>query len=371
MIIACPCAMGLATPTAILVGTGKGAEKGILIRGGEILERAGQITTVVLDKTGTITIGRPEVTDLVTAPGTTEEELLALAASSEHLSEHPLAAAIVRAARARNLTLGAAQDFQAVPGRGIVGRLGERRVAIGNELLMRERGVDLGPMQNEIAALASAARTVMIVAASPGVGLGSAGLAALGLVGMADTPRAESRQAIARMKAMGLEVVMMTGDNLATAEAIARQVSPGGGIDRIMAGVLPDRKAAAVKALQDGGRVVAMVGDGINDAPALAQSDVGIAVGSGTDVAIEAADITLMRNDLNGVAEAIHLSRRTLRVIRQNLFWAFFYNVLGIPVAAGVLYPFTGWLLNPMVAAAAMSFSSVSVLTNSLRLRRA
>jgi Cu+-exporting ATPase len=371
MIIACPCAMGLATPTAILVGTGKGAEKGILIRGGEILERAGRITTVVLDKTGTITVGRPEVTDVVAAPGVTDDELLALAASAEHLSEHPLATAIVRAARARDLALEAVLDFEAVPGRGIVGRVGDRRVAIGNEALMRERGADLRAMHDEIAALARAARTVMIVAASPENASGPAGLAVVGLVGMADTPRAESAQAIARMKAMGLEVVMMTGDNAATAEAIARQVSPGGGFDRIMAGVLPDRKASAVKALQDEGRVVAMVGDGINDAPALAQADVGIAVGSGTDVAIEAADITLMRNDLNGVAEAIHLSRRTLRVIRQNLFWAFFYNVLGIPVAAGVLYPFTGWLLNPMVAAAAMSFSSVSVLTNSLRLRRA
>jgi P-type Cu+ transporter len=371
MIIACPCAMGLATPTAILVGTGKGAEKGILIRGGEILERAGQITTVVLDKTGTITIGRPEVTDVVAAPATTEDQLLALAASAERGSEHPLAAAIVRAARARDLALTAVQEFVAVPGRGIVGRVGDRHVAIGNAALMRERGVELGAIEEQIAALERAARTVMIVAASPGAGSGPTGLAIVGLVGMADTPRVESRQAIARMKAMGLEVVMMTGDNVATAEAVARQVAPDGGIDRVLAGVLPDRKASAVKALQDEGRVVAMVGDGINDAPALAQADVGIAVGSGTDVAIEAAGITLMRSDLNGVAEAIHLSRRTLRVIRQNLFWAFFYNVIGIPVAAGVLYPFTGWLLNPMVAAAAMSFSSVSVLTNSLRLRRA
>jgi P-type Cu+ transporter len=371
MIIACPCAMGLATPTAILVGTGKGAEKGVLIRGGEILERAGRITTVVLDKTGTITTGQPEVTDVVAAPAVGEDGLLILAASAEQLSEHPLAAAIVRAARARGLALTAVQDFEAVPGRGIVGRVGDRRVAIGNEALMRERLVDLGGMEEKIAALGRAARTVMIVAASPGAAQGTAGLAAVGLVGLADTPRAESRQAIARMKAMGLEVVMMTGDNPATAEAIAGQVAPDGGIDRIMAGVLPDRKATAVKTLQDEGRVVAMVGDGINDAPALAQADVGIAVGSGTDVAIEAADITLMRSDLNGVAEAIQLSRRTLRVIKQNLFWAFIYNVLGIPIAAGVLYPVTGWLLNPMVAAAAMSFSSVSVLANSLRLRRA
>jgi Cu+-exporting ATPase len=368
MIIACPCAMGLATPTAILVGTGKGAERGILIRGGEILERAGRITTVVLDKTGTITVGRPEVTDAVVVDGSSEPALLALAASAERRSEHPLAAAIVRAAEARSLALESATGFEAVPGRGIVARVGGRAVVIGNESLMRERGVDLEPARQDIERLARAARTVMIVAASPG----EAGpLSVVGLVGMADTPRPESAAAIARMKAMGLDVVMMTGDNPATAEAIARQVSPSGAIDRIMAGVLPDRKAAAVKALQDEGRVVAMVGDGINDAPALAQADVGIAVGSGADVAIEAADITLMRSDLNGVVEAIRLSRRTLGVIRQNLFWAFFYNVLGIPLAAGALYPFTGWLLNPMVAAAAMSFSSVSVLSNSLRLRRA
>jgi len=244
-------------------------------------------------------------------------------------------------------------------------------VAIGNEALMGERGVSLEPVRAQADALACAAKTVMIVAASRlGAAPGSP-LAVAGLVAMADTPRPESASAVARLKSMGLQVVMMTGDNPATAAAIARQVAPDGAIDRIMAGVLPDQKAAAVKALQEEGRVVAMVGDGINDAPALAQADVGLAVGSGTDVAIEAADITLMRNDLNGVAEAIRLSRRTLAVIRQNLFWAFFYNVLGIPLAAGALYPFTGWLLNPMVAAAAMSFSSVSVLGNSLRLRRA
>jgi P-type Cu+ transporter len=368
MIIACPCAMGLATPTAILVGTGKGAEKGILIRGGEILERAGQITTVVLDKTGTITTGRPEMTDLVAAPGTSDREVLELAASVERVSEHPLALAIVRAAGERGVALREVNDFEALPGRGIVGRVDGRPVLIGNQALMQERGVDVGWASGEIVRLARSARTVMIVAAAP---TSSARLVVVGLVGLADTPRAGSAQAISRMKAMGLEIVMITGDNEATAKAIARQVAPAGEIDRIVAGVLPDRKAAEVKALQERGRVVAMVGDGINDAPALAQADVGIAVGSGTDVAIEAADITLMRNDLNGVAEAIRLSRRTLGVIKQNLFWAFFYNVLGIPIAAGALYPFTGWLLNPMIAAAAMSFSSVSVLANSLRLRRA
>jgi Cu+-exporting ATPase len=368
MIIACPCAMGLATPTAILVGTGRGAERGILIRGGEILERAGQVTTVVLDKTGTITTGRPEVTDVVAAAGADDRGLLSIAASVERASEHPIAQAIVQAAAARGLAPRPAGDFEALPGRGIAGSVDGRRVMIGNEALMRDRGVDLDSLQDDIDRLANAARTVMIVAASSS---STPAFAVLGLVGLADTPRPESARAIARMKAMGLEIVMITGDNAATAEAVARLVAPAGEIDRVVAGVLPDRKAFEVKALQEAGRVVAMVGDGINDAPALAQADVGIAVGSGTDVAIEAADITLMRNDLNGVAEAIRLSRRTLRVIKQNLFWAFVYNVLGIPIAAGALYPFTGWLLNPMLAAAAMSFSSVSVLVNSLRLRRA
>ena len=392
MIIACPCAMGLATPTAILVGTGRGAERGILIRGGEILERAGQITTVVLDKTGTITTGRPEVTDVVPAPGVDERDLLAVAASVERASEHPLAQAVVRAAEARGLAAPAADEVEALPGRGVVGRVDGRPVMIGNAELMGERGVDLGWATAEIARLAQSARTVMVVARlrppDGGAGFGVAGspdpsapeptlqreqrpFVVVGLIGLADTPRAESAGAIARLKAMGLEIVMISGDNQATADAIARLVAPSGEIDRVVAGVLPDRKAAEVKALQAGGRVVAMVGDGINDAPALAQADVGIAIGSGTDVAIEAADITLMRSDLNGVADAIRLSRRTLRVIKQNLFWAFVYNVLGIPIAAGALYPFTGWLLNPMIAAAAMSFSSVSVLANSLRLRRA
>jgi Cu+-exporting ATPase len=361
MIIACPCAMGLATPTAILVGTGRGAEKGILIRGGEILERAGHITTVVLDKTGTITSGRPEVTDLVPAPGIVPDDLLALAASAERASEHPLAQAIVRAAGERGIPLRPVSEFRALPGLGISAATSEGRLVIGNQGLMDREGIDTSPLAAEMDRLAQQARTVMWAGMNGRL---------VGLVGMADTPRPESAGALRRMKAMGLELVMITGDNAATANAIAGQVAPGGGIDRVVAGVLPERKAQEVKALQAEGRVVAMVGDGINDAPALAQADVGIAVGSGTDVAIEAADITLMRNDLNGVAEAIHLSRRTLRVIKQNLFWAFIYNVLGIPIAAGALYPFTGWLLNPMLAAAAMSFSSVSVLANSLRLRR-
>ncbi len=374
LIIACPCAMGLATPTAILVGTGKGAEKGILIRGGEILERAGQITTVVLDKTGTITRGRPEVTDVIARDDGDAATLLALAAGAERRSEHPLGQAIVRAAESRRLPIEPATDFQARPGLGVIAQVQGRRVLIGNAQLMADEGVPVAALDAEATRLTAAARTVMYVAAVRDLALerdGGRGPGAevVGLIGLADTPREQSASALKRMKALGLEVIMITGDNRATAEAIARAVAPDGEIDRVIAGVLPDRKADEVKALQRAGKVVAMVGDGINDAPALAQADVGIAIGSGTDIAIEAADITLMRNDLPGVVDAIALSRRTMRVIKQNLFWAFAYNVLGIPVAAGALYPVTGWLLSPMIAAAAMSFSSVSVLTNSLRLR--
>jgi P-type Cu+ transporter len=406
LIIACPCAMGLATPTAILVGTGKGAERGVLFRGGEILERAGSITTVVFDKTGTLTRGEPVVTDIVPAvaavPGGQSRleghaggdgagaatggidaaavELLRLAASLERASEHPLGEAIVGAAKERGLVLEDAREVRALPGRGIAGSVGGRPMIIGNQQLMDERGVNTTSIGDEVRRLAESARTVMYVAevgaeggAEGGADDGTGGVSGgrlLGAIALADMPRPEAAAAVARMKAMGIDMVMMTGDNPATARAIARQVAPGGEIATVIAGVLPERKAGEVKALQQRGRIVAMVGDGINDAPALAQADVGIAMGSGTDVAIEAADITLMRADLSGVAEAILLSRRTMRVIRQNLFWAFIYNVLGIPIAAGVLYPFTGWLLSPMIAAAAMSFSSVSVLANSLRLRR-
>jgi Cu+-exporting ATPase len=376
MIIACPCAMGLATPTAILVATGRGAEKGILFRGGEVLERAGKVTTVVLDKTGTITTGRPEVTDIVPVPsfapagaGGPADALLRVAASAEQRSEHPLGEAIIRAASERGATLAPPTAFEAVPGHGVVANVDGRLTLIGNARLMAERGVDIAPIAREADRLSALARTVMFVAIDGASG--SAGLSVVGVIGLADTPRPEATDALRTLRALGLDLVMITGDNRATAESIARQVGTGGEIHRVIAGVLPDRKAAEVKALQAAGRVVAMVGDGINDAPALAQADVGMALGSGTDVAIEAADVTLMRNDLNGVAGAVRLSQRTLAIIKQNLFWAFFYNVLGIPVAAGLLYPWTGWLLNPMVAAAAMSFSSVSVLTNSLRLRRA
>jgi P-type Cu+ transporter len=395
LIIACPCAMGLATPTAILVGTGKGAERGILIRGGDILERAASVTTVVLDKTGTITAGMPEVTDCIPAgtrapgsedPGLHEraeaDDLLALAASAERGSEHPLAQAIVRAAKARGLAPGTVSGFQALPGRGVRAMVGRRAVVVGSEALMTESGVDAAPLAFERERLAAKGRTIMYVAAaelstvdteasaaaSGGEGMPRPTLR--GLLALADTARPEARTAIARLRAMGLQIVMLTGDNEATAQAVAAAVAPGGEIARVVAGVLPGHKRDEIQALQAGGAVVAMVGDGINDAPALAQADIGMAMGTGTDVALEAADIALMRADLNGVADAIRLSARTLRVIRQNLFWAFFYNVLGIPLAAGVLYPWTGWQLSPMIAAAAMSFSSVSVLTNSLRLRR-
>jgi len=382
MIIACPCAMGLATPTAILVGTGRGAEKGVLIRGGEILERAGRASTVVLDKTGTITEGRPEATDVVPlARGAwSADALLQLAASAERVSEHPLGEAIVRAASRRNLALSEVSSFEAIPGEGLAATVDRRRVLLGNARLMDRWHVDVAALGGEAERLTSTGRTVMFVAAGQaadarvmpaGQDAAAAVPGLIGVIGLADTPRPESAAAIRRFRRMGLKVMVITGDNEPTARAIVNQVAPDGEIDRVIAGVLPGRKADEIAALQAAGNVVAMVGDGINDAPALAQADVGIAVGSGTDVAIEAADITLMRNDLGGVADAILLSRRTLGIIKQNLFWAFIYNVLGIPVAAGLLYPFTGWLLSPMVAAAAMSFSSVSVLTNSLRLRRA
>jgi Cu+-exporting ATPase len=323
---------------------------------------------------------------------TRELALLRLAAAAEANSEHPLAQAIVRAAKAGPpsprsspprssrgfgetvAALSAATAFEAIPGRGVRATVDGRQVLVGSEALMREAGVDVAPLAAEHARLTALGRTIMFVSASADDELRSSASAdrpsLLGIIGLADTPRPEARAAIARLHAMGKEVVMLTGDNEATAQAIAKEVAPGGEIARVVAGVLPGRKADEVKALQAGGRVVAMVGDGINDAPALAQADIGLAMGSGTDVALEAADIALMRADLNGVADAIELSGRTLRIIRQNLFWAFFYNVLGIPLAAGAFYPWTGWQLSPMIAAAAMSFSSVSVLANSLRLRR-
>ncbi len=358
--IACPCALGLATPTAIMVGTGKGAELGILIKSGEALETAGKLNVVVFDKTGTITEGRPVLTDLLPAPGVEEEGLLGMAAAAEKASEHPLGEAIVAAAAARDLRLPRVDSFQALPGRGIEALIeastGNGDFLLGNARLMAEKGVDTSALVQRAQLLASEGKTPMYAAyeGKP-----------VGLIAVADVVKQGSAPAIARLHEMGIRTVMITGDSRPTAEAIARQV----GIDRVLAEVLPGDKAAEVARLQTGGKLVAMVGDGINDAPALAKADVGIAIGSGTDVAMESADIVLMRGELDGVASALELSRRVMKNIKQNLFWAFGYNVLGIPVAAGLLYAFGGPLLSPVIAAAAMSMSSVSVLTNALRLR--
>jgi Cu+-exporting ATPase len=359
LIIACPCAMGLAVPTAVMVATGRGAELGVLIKGGEALQRAGEVTTVVLDKTGTVTEGRPAVTDVVGAPDAPvdTDTLLALAASLERASEHPLAAAIVREAESRGLPLAPVTAFESTTGRGVHGVVDGRAVAIGNGAHLEACGVDVSPLGPTVAALAEAARTAMLVAVDGELA---------GVIAVADPIRATSRAAIARLQGMGLDVVMLTGDQTATAQAVAREA----GIVHVVAGVLPEGKVAEVARLQRAGRVVAMVGDGVNDAPALARADVGIAIGTGADVAVEAADLALMRGDLDGVAEAIALSRRTTRIMRQNLGWAFGYNTLGIPIAAGALFPFTGLLLSPMLASAAMACSSVSVVSNSLRLRR-
>ena len=356
LVIACPCALGLATPTAIMVGTGRGAESGILVKGGAALEEAHRIRTVVLDKTGTITQGAPVVTDVLTAPGVDADTMLAIAASAEKGSEHPLGDAIVKRAAERGAALRPLQSFQALPGRGIEARIDDRAVLLGNEALMSERAVPLGELAGSSRVLADDGKTPMFVAVD--------GRPA-GIVAVADVPKPTSAAAVAELRSMGLEVVMITGDNERTARAIAAQV----GIDRVLAEVLPRDKVAAVKGLQAEGKKVAMVGDGINDAAALTGADVGIAIGSGTDVAIESADIVLMRGDLADVAAAMRLSRGVIRTIRQNLFWAFIYNVIGIPVAAGLLHAFGGPLLNPIFAAAAMSFSSVSVVTNALRLR--
>jgi Cu+-exporting ATPase len=357
LIIACPCALGLATPTAIMVGTGKGAEHGVLIRNAEALEKAYQVNTVLLDKTGTITRGEPAVTDFVPADGQDAAQLLQVVAAVERQSEHPLAEAVVRYADAQRAPVLAATGFQAIEGKGARASVTGQAVLIGNSRLLDEAGIALAPALRQRAdELLAQAKTVLYVAV--------AGKAA-GVIGVADTVRGTSAAAIRRLQSMGIEVVMMTGDNPQTAAQVAGQV----GISRYFAEVLPSGKAGKVKELQAEGRTVAMVGDGINDAPALAQADIGLAMGGGTDVAMEAAGITLMRSDLQGVATAIDLSRQTIRTIRQNLFFAFIYNILGIPVAAGLLYPFFGLLLSPMLAAGAMALSSVSVLANSLRLR--
>jgi Cu+-exporting ATPase len=371
LIIACPCALGLATPTAIMVGTGKGAENGILFRSGEALERAHRINTVLLDKTGTLTRGEPVVTDVVAATSYSEEEVLRLAASAERVSEHPLAQAIVKAATERKLKTSRPSDFVALPGLGIEASVGGKKIVLGNLRLIKERRMSLNGLAKKADELFEEGKTVMFVSVASQV---------KGIVALADTLKPNAREAVQAIQHMGIETVMITGDNRRTAEAIAREA----GIERVLAEVLPEHKAEEVKKLQDG-RVVAMVGDGINDAPALAQADVGIAIGTGTDVAMETGEVTLMRGDLMGIVTAISLSKRTMSIIRQNLFWAFAYNVALIPVAAGVLYlvfSHTGvpvglhfifgdyGFLNPIMAAAAMAASSITVVSNSLRLRR-
>jgi Cu+-exporting ATPase len=373
LIIACPCAMGLATPTSIMVGTGKGAESGILIRGGEALEGAHKLDTVVLDKTGTLTRGTPELTDVVVLDGMHEEELLRLLASAERGSEHPLGESIVRTARHRGLSLGELEAFEAVSGGGIRARVEGREVLVGSRRFLSESGISEDGLASRDEELAREGKAPIFVAVDGELA---------GFVAVADVVRDESREAVDRLHTLGLEVAMLTGDNCRTAEAIAREL----GVDRVVAEVRPEDKVAEVKRLQAEGKRVGMVGDGINDAPALAQADVGIAIGTGTDVAMEASDLTLISGDVRGVARAIMLSKATVRNIKQNLFWAFAYNVALIPVAAGVLYPlFTEGsvpeilrpvlgeygFLNPILAAGAMALSSVTVVSNALRLRRA
>lgn len=369
LVISCPCALGLATPTAIMVGTGRGAKQGILIKSATALETAHKVDTVILDKTGTVTQGKPVVTDVLPKAGLSETELLQLAAALEQLSEHPLGQAIVQ--KAQELELASdkqpttdtkeqpallATDYQALPGRGFLATLNNECYAAGNLLLMEEQGVELTQLRNTHAALATAGKTPLYFAQ---------GSRLLGTIAVADTVKPTSKVAIAHLQKQGLKVIMLTGDNAATAEAIRCQV----GLDEAIAEVLPQDKELHIRTLQEQGHVVAMVGDGINDAPALARADVGIAIGAGTDVAVEAADMVLIKSDLQDVARAIGLSKSVMKNIKENLFWAFIYNTIGIPLAAGLFYPPFGWLLNPMIAAAAMSCSSVSVVTNALRLR--
>ena len=371
LIIACPCALGLATPTAIMVGTGKGAENGVLIRSAEALERSHKINTVLLDKTGTLTRGEPKVTDIVAIPSSSQEEVLRLAASAEHGSEHPLGEAIVRAALEKKLELSPASDFDAIPGHGVEASVEGKKLVLGNLRLIEDRGLSLNGLEEEAERLWAKGKTVMFLGLDSQV---------VGIIALADTLKPNAKVAVDALHNIGIEVVMLTGDNRRTAEAIAREV----GIDRVLADVLPEHKAQEVKRLHDEGKVVAMVGDGINDAPALAQADIGIAIGTGTDVAMETGDITLISGDLGGIVTAISLSKRTMRTIKQNLFWAFAYNTALIPVAAGVLYLAFGHIgvpsglhfvlgdygfLNPILAAAAMAASSITVVSNSLRLR--
>lgn len=357
LIIACPCAMGLATPTAIMVGTGKGAEHGILIKDAESLEIAHKINTIIFDKTGTLTKGKPEVTDVVTSiSGFNESKVLGLAASLEKGSEHSLAESIVFEAEKRNLKLDSVTQFKAVPGHGVEGFIDAKKIVLGNRKLMAKEGIDVQKLNNEIDRFENEGKTVMMLGLDNNL---------IGLIAVADTLKDSAKEGIAALRKLKIEPIMITGDNQRTAHAIAKMV----GIERVLAEVLPDQKEAEVKKIQAEGKKVAMVGDGINDAPALAQADVGIAMGTGTDVAIEAADITLINKDLRSVAAAIQLSKKTMRTIKQNLFWAFGYNILLIPVAMGVLYPFFGLLLNPIFASIAMAISSISVVSNSLLLK--
>jgi Cu+-exporting ATPase len=357
LIIACPCALGLATPMSIMVGTGRGATAGVLFKNAEALEILEKVDSLVLDKTGTLTEGRPRLDTVLAVSGYEENEVLKLAAGLERGSEHPLAAAIVNGAQKRGLTLESPQDFRSITGKGVVGKIGGRDIALGNRALFEELGITPGEVAERCEPLRKEGQTVVWLAV---------GGRPAGLIGVSDPIKPSTPEAIASLKGYGIRTVMLTGDNRTTAEAVARKL----GLDEVVAEVLPDQKADAIKRLQSNGRIVAMAGDGINDAPALAQAQVGIAMGTGTDVAIESAGVTLVKGDLRGIVRAIRLSRGTMKNIRQNLFFAFIYNSLGVPIAAGVLYPAFGLLLSPMIAAAAMSFSSVSVITNALRLRR-
>jgi Cu+-exporting ATPase len=357
LVIACPCALGLATPTAIMVGTGKGAQNGILIKSAEALELAHRAKIIVFDKTGTLTTGKPVVTDTVAVNGFAQSEVLRLAAVAEKGSEHPLGEAIVDASKSGGQELPDPEAFESLAGRGVVARVEGKEILLGNRALMAENSVESRSFEDKIQELESYGKTVMLMSVDRKL---------VGLIAVADTLKEDAAEAIRNLHQMGIETIMITGDNRRTAQAIARRV----GIEKVLAEVLPEDKAEELRRLQANGQVVAMVGDGINDAPALAQSDVGIALGSGTDIAMETGTVVLVRGDLAGVVEALKLSRYTIRKIRENLFWAFFYNVAGIPIAAGVLYPVFGLLLDPVIAAAAMGFSSVSVVTNSLLMSR-
>jgi Cu+-exporting ATPase len=357
LIIACPCALGLATPTAIIVGTGKGAENGILIKSAEALENAHKIDTVVFDKTGTLTKGKPVVTDLVSLSNLGENDILKYAAIAEKKSEHPLAEAIINKAKEEKITIADAKLFKAIPGYGIIARTEGKTILLGNRSLMKKYKIKTEQLEKNMSKLESEGKTVMILALNNKIA---------GLISVADTIKEFSKEAVKKLHDMNKQVIMITGDNKRTADAIAKQL----GIDDVLSEVLPEDKEKEIEKLQKKGRVVAMVGDGINDAPALARADVGIAIGAGTDVALEAGQIVLIKNDLQDVIKAMKLSNQTIKKIKQNLFWAFFYNSLGIPLAAGILYPFTGFLLNPMIAGAAMAFSSVSVVSNSLLMKR-